>query len=129
MSSLILDKHQIVLLLLLISGDCLALGRCITTYRKQKKIMARGSEPQYCVKIMEKLESRVLGQLLAGAGGGGFCFALFKDPIGNEELTNLLEQIEVSCSHRFTLTHSLSFSSLCIGHEDLMNTCSTYQAI
>lgn len=78
-----------------IPGDARAVGECMNVYWKQKKVMAPGCEPLHCSKIMKCLEPKVHGQLLAGAGGGGFCLALFREPITKDELSDILKQIEV----------------------------------
>jgi len=68
-------------------GDLAALGACINCHRKNKLIMAPGSEPKIVVSLMEKIEPLVYGMALAGAGGGGFLFVLMKE-------TNVRSKIE-----------------------------------
>lgn len=71
------------------------MGKCISKYWTQKKIMAPGSEPLLCSKIMKILEPYVLGQSLAGAGGGGFLFAVTKQPMQKIEVEELLKELMV----------------------------------
>uniref|UniRef100_A0A3Q2QVR9 Fucose kinase n=1 Tax=Fundulus heteroclitus TaxID=8078 RepID=A0A3Q2QVR9_FUNHE len=56
------------------------LGRCLDRSWQQKKLMAPGCEPASVRTMMEALRPLVLGQSLAGAGGGGFLYLVTRDP-------------------------------------------------
>ncbi|XP_035859406.1 L-fucose kinase [Sander lucioperca] len=63
------------------SHGCLsALGVCLERSWRQKKLMAPGCEPAAVRAMMEALRPLVLGQSLAGAGGGGFLYLLTREP-------------------------------------------------
>ncbi|XP_055365408.1 L-fucose kinase isoform X2 [Betta splendens] len=63
------------------SEGCLsALGQCLDRSWQQKKLMAPGCEPASVRAMMEALRPLVLGQSLAGAGGGGFLYLLTREP-------------------------------------------------
>ena len=49
-----------------LTGDLTGIGNCINKYRKQKLIMAPGSEPDTVVRIFGLLEPFVSGMALAG---------------------------------------------------------------
>jgi len=74
------------------SGDLAALGACINCHRKNKLIMAPGSEPKNVVSLMEKIEPLVYGMALAGAGGGGFLFVLMKEPSVREKIEEIIAE-------------------------------------
>uniref|UniRef100_A0A3B4AQW3 Uncharacterized protein n=1 Tax=Periophthalmus magnuspinnatus TaxID=409849 RepID=A0A3B4AQW3_9GOBI len=61
------------------------LGACLGRSWQQKKVMAPGCEPASVRLMMEALRPLVLGQSLAGAGGGGFLYILTKLPQQREE--------------------------------------------
>ncbi|KAM4018042.1 L-fucose kinase isoform 2-T2 [Anomaloglossus baeobatrachus] len=73
-------------------GDVQRLGRCLSTYWRQKKCMAPGCEPLAVRRIMDTLQPHVHGQSLAGAGGGGFLYILTKKPNQSGVLRSLLEK-------------------------------------
>ncbi|XP_069595628.1 L-fucose kinase isoform X1 [Ranitomeya imitator] len=75
-------------------GDLQLLGRCLSTYWRQKKCMAPGCEPLAVRRIMDTLEPHVHGQSLAGAGGGGYLYVLAKKPNQRDFLQNLLESTQ-----------------------------------
>ncbi|XP_072291330.1 L-fucose kinase [Eucyclogobius newberryi] len=71
-------------------GSLAGLGACLERSWRQKKLMAPGCEPA-CVRLMmEALRPLVLGQSLAGAGGGGFLYVLTKLPRQREEVVGRL---------------------------------------
>eukprot|EP00053_Salpingoeca_punica_P019491 m.197449 g.197449 ORF g.197449 m.197449 type:complete len:1138 (-) comp17665_c0_seq1:1255-4668(-) len=71
--------------------DLVCLGACLDRYWAQKKIMAPGCEPAFVTRIMELLQEHVHGQSMAGAGGGGFMFAVTKEPHMQDKLKELLQ--------------------------------------
>ncbi|XP_077165835.1 L-fucose kinase isoform X3 [Paroedura picta] len=75
-------------------GNLALLGKCLNTYRLQKKIMAPGCEPLAVQRMMEALQPHVFGQSLAGAGGGGFLYVLTKQPRMQEALQKILAETE-----------------------------------
>uniref|UniRef100_A0A667Y7G6 Fucose kinase n=1 Tax=Myripristis murdjan TaxID=586833 RepID=A0A667Y7G6_9TELE len=56
----------------------------------QKKLMAPGCEPASVRSMMEALRPLVLGQSLAGAGGGGFLYLLTREPRQQQAVLQLL---------------------------------------
>lgn len=52
--------------------------------------MAPGSEPATVKAMMEALRPLVLGQTLAGAGGGGFLYLLTREPRQREKVLQVL---------------------------------------
>ncbi|EDQ91540.1 uncharacterized protein MONBRDRAFT_15021 [Monosiga brevicollis MX1] len=58
--------------------DMVKVGQCVDAYWAQKKVMAPGCEPAFVARMMAAFKPHVYGQALAGAGGGGFMFALAK---------------------------------------------------
>ncbi|XP_036130162.1 L-fucose kinase [Molossus molossus] len=71
-------------------GNLPLLGRCLTLYWEQKKLMAPGCEPLAVRRMMDVLAPHVHGQSLAGAGGGGFLYLLTKEPRQKEALEAVL---------------------------------------
>lgn len=63
--------------------------------RQQKKVMAPGCEPASVRAMMEALKPLVLGQSLAGAGGGGFLFLLTREPRQKEMVLQVLNNTPV----------------------------------
>uniref|UniRef100_A0AAQ4QDP6 L-fucose kinase n=1 Tax=Gasterosteus aculeatus aculeatus TaxID=481459 RepID=A0AAQ4QDP6_GASAC len=61
-------------------GSLSGLGGCLDRSWQQKKLMAPGCEPASVRIMMEALRPLVLGQSLAGAGGGGFIYLLTREP-------------------------------------------------
>uniref|UniRef100_A0A3P9Q8C8 L-fucose kinase n=1 Tax=Poecilia reticulata TaxID=8081 RepID=A0A3P9Q8C8_POERE len=66
------------------------LGRCLDQSWQQKKLMAPGCEPASVRTMMEALRPLVLGQSLAGAGGGGFLYLLTREPRQQEAVLKTL---------------------------------------
>lgn len=77
-------------------GNLALLGKCMSNYRLQKKVMAPGCEPLAVQHMMEALQPHVYGQSLAGAGGGGFLYVLTKQPRMQKALQRILAKTEVS---------------------------------
>ncbi|XP_048371210.1 L-fucose kinase isoform X2 [Sphaerodactylus townsendi] len=75
-------------------GNLALLGKCMSNYRLQKKVMAPGCEPLVVQRMMEALQPHVYGQSLAGAGGGGFLCILTKQPRMQEALQRVLAKTE-----------------------------------
>ncbi|KAK7891654.1 hypothetical protein WMY93_023617 [Mugilogobius chulae] len=73
-----------------LDGSLSGLGECLNRSWQQKKLMAPGCEPASVRLMMEALRPLVLGQSLAGAGGGGFMYVLTKLPRQREEVINAL---------------------------------------
>lgn len=59
-----------------LEGDRKELGHCIDKYWSLKKMVASGCEPGKVMKLMSSLKNHCLGMSLAGAGGGGYLYAL-----------------------------------------------------
>lgn len=57
--------------------------------------MAPGCEPASVKAMMEALRPLVLGQTLAGAGGGGFLYLLTREPGQKAEVLRLLSSTPV----------------------------------
>lgn len=58
--------------------------------------MAPGSEPASVKAMMEALRPLVLGQSLAGAGGGGFLYLLTREPLQRQAVLQVLNNTPVS---------------------------------
>lgn len=65
-------------------------------YWEQKKILAPGCEPLIVRSLMEKLKPICYGQILVGAGGGGFMCILTKQPNAKESVQCVLSDFMVS---------------------------------
>ncbi|KAJ7382348.1 hypothetical protein OS493_035625 [Desmophyllum pertusum] len=77
-------------------GKIEKLGACMNRYRKQKCIMAPGTEPDAIREMMEALEPLTLGQTLTGAGGGGFIVLLTKEPSMAEKVKAVIQTNKTS---------------------------------
>ena len=62
-------------------------------YWEQKKRMAPGCEPEAVTQLMTHLRPHTLGMSLAGAGGGGFLYVLFRETKTLPEVELLLKQV------------------------------------
>ena len=82
-------------------GDIPALGRAIDTYWAQKRAIAPGSEPLFVRELMDRMAPHVYGQSLAGAGGGGFYFALLKEDSDKSLIENVISSVKVELSASF----------------------------
>lgn len=58
-------------------------------------MMAPGCEPASVKAMMEALKPLVLGQTLAGAGGGGFLYVLTREPQQREKVLQVLNNTPV----------------------------------
>ncbi|AWP09024.1 putative L-fucose kinase [Scophthalmus maximus] len=74
-------------------GSLSRLGRCLDRSWEQKKLMAPGCEPASVRTMMEALRPLVLGQSLAGAGGGGFLYLLTREPGQRQVVLQLLNDM------------------------------------
>ncbi|CAJ1055838.1 L-fucose kinase [Xyrichtys novacula] len=72
-------------------GSLSRLGACLDRSWQQKKLMAPGCEPASVRAMMEVLRPLVLGQSLAGAGGGGFLYLLTREPLQQEAVLQILD--------------------------------------
>lgn len=72
-------------------GDVKALGKCLNNYRKQKLTMAPSSEPEHVRRLIKILETRALGMVTCGAGGGGFLLMLTRLPDDADKVQNIVE--------------------------------------
>ncbi|XP_074533055.1 L-fucose kinase [Halichoeres trimaculatus] len=73
-----------------LDGSLSRLGVCLDRSWQQKKLMAPGCEPASVRTMMEALRPLVLGQSLAGAGGGGFLYLLTREPLQREAVLQVL---------------------------------------
>lgn len=71
-------------------GDLEEIGKWLDHYWQLKKVLADGCEPLFVGRLMEILRPHVHGQLLLGAGGGGFLCALTKKPQQADFIRSLL---------------------------------------
>ncbi|XP_076331169.1 L-fucose kinase-like isoform X2 [Tachypleus tridentatus] len=87
-------------------GDLSKLGELIDCYWRQKKLLAPGCEPVAVQNLMTRLKPFVHGQVLMGAGGGGFMCILTKEPDSWEQLQTILRStkgLEKVTLHRITI--------------------------
>lgn len=75
-------------------GSLSGLGLCLDRSWEQKKRMAPGCEPASVRTMMDSLRPLVLGQSLAGAGGGGFLYVLTKRPQQKQEVMDVLQKTQ-----------------------------------
>ncbi|TWW75472.1 L-fucose kinase [Takifugu flavidus] len=73
-----------------LEGSLSRLGACLDQFWRLKKVMAPGCEPASVKTMMEALKPLVLGQTLAGAGGGGFLCVLTREPQQREKVLQVL---------------------------------------
>ncbi|XP_037622224.1 L-fucose kinase [Sebastes umbrosus] len=71
-------------------GSLSRLGLCLDRSWQHKKLMAPGCEPASVRAMMEALRPLVLGQSLAGAGGGGFLYLLTREPRQRQAVLQVL---------------------------------------
>ena len=79
-------------------GDIAQIGRCANVSNSQKNVIARGCTPFTVGKLADQLRPLVHGQCLAGAGGGGFMFAILKEKVDRSVIQSIISSIEVSIS-------------------------------
>jgi hypothetical protein len=71
-----------------------AVGACLAAYWDHKKCMAgpeSGAEPPHVKAMIKCLKPHIFGSSLAGAGGGGYLFAVTKKPDDIENIRAVLE--------------------------------------
>ncbi|KAM8751501.1 L-fucose kinase isoform 2-T3 [Acanthopagrus schlegelii] len=71
-------------------GSLSRLGLCLDRCWLQKKLMVPGCEPASVRAMMEALVPLVLGQSMAGAGGGGFLYLLTREPQQQQAVLHVL---------------------------------------
>ncbi|CAK6954595.1 L-fucose kinase [Scomber scombrus] len=76
-------------------GSLSGLGLCLDRSWQQKKLMAPGCEPASVRAMMDALRPLVLGQSLAGAGGGGFLYVLTREPRQQQAVLQVLNNTSV----------------------------------
>merc|ERR1712071_378734 len=75
-------------------GDIAQIGRCANVSNSQKNVIARGCTPFTVGKLADQLRPLVHGQCLAGAGGGGFMFAILKEKVDRSVIQSIISSIE-----------------------------------
>ncbi|GLD61656.1 L-fucose kinase [Lates japonicus] len=75
-------------------GSLSRLGQCLDRSWQQKKLMAPGCELASVRTMMEALRPLVLGQSLAGAGGGGFLYLLTREPRQRQAVLQVLNNTQ-----------------------------------
>jgi fucokinase len=77
----------------LVGGDWEGLGRCITrSWELNQQLEPTSSNPALAA-LFARIHPFVMGAKLAGAGGGGFLFALARDRSAREDLEALLAAV------------------------------------
>lgn len=71
--------------------------------------MAPGCEPALVRAMMEALRPLVLGQSLAGAGGGGFLYLLTREPRQRQAVLQVLNNTPVSTSRIISFTRIFNY--------------------
>ena len=89
-------------------------------YWSQKKKMAPGCEPHAVTCLMTSLRAHAHGMSLAGAGGGGFLYVLFREPKTVEQVVELLKDVKVRRSLR-AVNDMFSDGHLTYGEINLMH--------
>ncbi|GBM90595.1 L-fucose kinase, partial [Araneus ventricosus] len=87
-----LITHSFEMKAALLNGDFPEIGRLMDIYWEQKKILAPGCEPASVKEIMDIIKPLCYGQLLVGAGGGGFMSVLTKEPNAKEVIKAALQK-------------------------------------
>ncbi|XP_064098550.1 L-fucose kinase-like isoform X1 [Macrobrachium nipponense] len=78
----------------MLSGSIMDLGSCIDEYWNLKKKVAPGCEPEKVSDLMSCLREHCFGMSLAGAGGGGYLYALKGKP---DHLPSHIDLGDLSC--------------------------------
>lgn len=81
---------------------------------QQKKLMVPGCEPASVRVLMEALRPLVLGQSLAGAGGGGFLYLLTREPRQQEAVLQVLHRTPVRPGSKYHSLYQSTLILLCI---------------
>ncbi|XP_041375931.1 L-fucose kinase-like [Gigantopelta aegis] len=77
-----------------IEGNLDNVGSCISRNWSMKKLMAPGCETETIEKIMSLLRPHASGMCMAGAGGGGFLYAIMKESDKKQFVQDLLTGVE-----------------------------------
>lgn len=80
---------------LLENGNLERVGHLMNEYWRLKKILAPGAEPSSVERVMKELQHCVCGQLLCGAGGGGFMVALTKEGVTRTQIEECFQKAQV----------------------------------
>lgn len=88
-----LIKHSHQMKEALEKGDLAQVGSLMDKYWEQKKILAPGCEPIIVKNMMELLKHVCYGQLLVGAGGGGFMCILTKEANAKNSVKGILSNV------------------------------------
>lgn len=91
-----LFDHSMKMASALVSGDLSRIGEELNIYWDLKKILAPGCDPLIVQQLMDILRPEVWGQLLLGAGGGGFMCVLSKTPKATQKIATLIKQANLS---------------------------------
>lgn len=96
------------------TGSLSRLGECLDRSWQQKKLMAPGCEPASVRAMMEALRPLVLGQSLAGAGGGGFLYLLTREPRQREAVLQVLNNmpVRIGQGQRSNLFYSMNRTNI-----------------
>lgn len=96
------------------TGSLFRLGECLDRSWQQKKLMAPGCEPASVRAMMEALRPLVLGQSLAGAGGGGFLYLLTREPRQREAVLQVLNNmpVRIGQGQRSNLFYSMNRTNI-----------------
>lgn len=76
------------------NGDLEAVGKCLSEYWQQKKVMAPGCEPEAVGRMMDALRPHTYGMSMAGAGGGGFLYLLMKEPKSVDAVRKIFASVQ-----------------------------------
>lgn len=77
-----------------LEGDIEKIGKCLNISWEQKKIIAPGCEPPQVKELIDVLKPHIHGVILTGAGGGGFLYAITKEPKFFERVGDLINKLE-----------------------------------
>ncbi|XP_021373527.1 L-fucose kinase-like isoform X1 [Mizuhopecten yessoensis] len=70
-------------------------GDCLKRYWELKKVMAPGCETEVVASLMSVLQPHVHGMCMAGAGGGGFMYAIAKDNVQRDVIKEVLKNAKI----------------------------------
>lgn len=80
----------------LLTGELKQIGCCMDRYWQMKKILAPGCETAAITSLMVALRPFVYGISMAGAGGGGFLYALARDSRCKKSIGEMLKTFQVN---------------------------------
>ncbi|GFT34583.1 l-fucose kinase [Nephila pilipes] len=87
----------------LLEGDFQEIGKLMNIYWEQKKLLAPGCEPASVKEIMDIIRPLCYGQLLVGAGGGGFMCILTKEANAKGIIETALQEHQKVSIHTVTV--------------------------